>query len=140
MAHIEPMGTLALDKMYDCLKTLTTDIDEIIQDCIDEAAPVMEKAYKGAMQGRVPVKVARSPSVTKAKMNMMGDFSVARTIGHSSRSGTRYGAIAAIYNYGAPERGIPATNFRDSAAKAAEGPATAIVNQKFTEIVNRLSK
>lgn len=153
MAHLEPMGLDALDQISKGLKGLEAETEEVAKKCINKASPIGERAYKGAMTGTggLPARVALAVDTLKAKENFWGIYTVSRAVGTSPTTGTRYAAIAAYYNYGAPEHypyrntsgkkiSIQATHWFDAAVSAAEGPVTESVNKTFDREVKRLIK
>jgi len=157
MAHIEPMGLEGLDKIHTGLRALTTGIDKIVIDCLDKAAPVGERAYKGALQGSgLPRRVSTSVDTLKPKKNDLGVYTVSRAIGFREKDGLRYAALAAYFEYGTKEHtikrrlhtgtvvdqkisGMASRPWHSAAVSAAEGPVTKIVQETFYEKVKELT-
>lgn len=159
MAHLEPFGLEALEKMAAGLATLGGDADEVAKKCVNAADPTLEAAYRGALAGSVPA-AARMSATTPANRNHLGVYSVSRPVGFSptSPSKARYGMLAAFAEYGIGAHVIPfshknaygktqfnhpgvaAKPFHARAVSAAFGPTKAIVVQTFAAEVNRLIK
>ena len=83
MAHLEPFGMDALDKMINGLNHLATDIDEVAATCVKEGTPVMEKIYRNTMSGAHQSlgKAAASVNSTDPKSNALGVYAVSRAVG-----------------------------------------------------------
>ena len=177
---LEPLGLEALEKLASGLDTLTNDTDSVAKTCIEAATPTMESIYKATMAGASASLggAASSSNAIPTKKNALGVYTVARPVGYAPSPGsrwpefhkweathrTRYGMVAALFNYGVPAHAIfynspnkynlfafkgssgqfthpgfaGAPGWAERAASAAEGPVTQLVIEKFEAEVKRL--
>lgn len=161
MAHLEPMGLEALEKMARGLADLGGNVDEVAKKCVNTADPTLENAYQGALSGSMP-SAARMTLTTPANTNHLGVYSVSHPVGFdpSSPSKARYAMLAAFAEYGVGAHVIPFKSpnafgkmqfdhpgvrkwpkpFHARAVAAAFAPTKAIVEQTFKAEVDRLVK
>lgn len=182
MAHLEPIGLDALEKLSSGMSRVASDIDEIAKRCVEAGNPVMEAIYRNTMSGANSSlsKAAAATNTTKAKKNHLGVYSVSRAVGWNpstrtkyasfhdweSQHKTRYGMIAALFNYGVgahrvdfsgnnayhhssfvshgrpmhPGMSVNAKGWHGKAAKAAEGPVSKVVSKAFDSEMKNLLK
>lgn len=142
MAHLEPLGLSALEKIASGMSYLVTDIDEVAKTCVEAGVPISEKIYRNTMAGASPSlgKAAASTNSTPVKKNSLGIYSVSRAVGWNPGASSkyasfhdwevqhksRYAMIAAFFNYGVGPHYVDfsATNAYGNSAFVSHGSAT----------------
>lgn len=139
MAGISCAGLDDLEKLVRGLGKTASEAKQIAKACIDEAAPVMESAYRSALASveygpNSTGSASASVSLYGTKENSLGIYNVARPVGKDAK-GTRNGEKAALLEYGTAN--MPARPWVNRAHHAAEKPCTEIVKKRLEEEVKR---
>lgn len=155
MAKLYIDGLKEMDEFFNGLSNMAADIDEIANDCINEAMPTLEKSLKNNIKSATNKRrknrktgertgkpystgeLMRSIEPTKAKTNAYGNYAAVRPVG-TDKNGVRNGEKLAYLEYGTSTQ-EPHPVMQKSISEA-EPQVKDIIQRRFEEHANKFLK